>query len=143
MATQQQLDDILKAANEVNRLQAQYMAALKRFSALVSLQDADVAGGASAATSEPHARRSAARTGNVPNPDSLSQRVLAEITRSPTPVALSALETLLNATHKQVRYAVTFHQKRGVVVHAGLPGQYTLKERLNLNGASAGQHSKP
>jgi len=137
MATQAELFDILSAANEVNRLKAQYEAAVGRFNALVDgRRSAHVAQQAPSIPPVP-SRRATPRPGKAPDPHSLNQRVLAEITRSPAPVAISALAIVLNATPKQIRYAVIYHQKRGVVVHAGLPEQYTLKGRLNLNGASA------
>jgi hypothetical protein len=135
VATQAELFDILTAANEVNRLKAQYDAAVGRFNALVDgRRSAHVAQQAPTVPSAP-VRRATPR-GKAPNPHSLNQRVLAEIIRSPSPVAISALAVVLNATPRQIRYAVIYHQKRGDVVHAGLPEQYTMKGRLD-NGASA------
>jgi hypothetical protein len=126
MATYPEIDEILKAASEVNRLKAGYDAAVLRFQALV---DGRRIGKTMPAPVRKH-------KGKVADPKSLNQRVLAEITRSPAPAAIDSLAILLNATPKQVRHAIVYHQKKGRVVRVG-PGEYTLTGRMNGNGVHA------
>lgn len=134
MVSDQERSEIVKAGNEVERLKALYEAAIERFDALVEgRRAAPVAIDFGAASA-----KSFKRKGKAPDPKSLNQRVLAEIARSPTPVAIKALAVLLNATEKQIRHAIVYHQKRGVLVHAGLLEQFTMKDRMvNENGAHA------
>lgn len=117
---------IVEAARDVDRAEAEWKAAVARFDALIEGRRAPKL---------PQAKRKG--KGKVADPKSLNQRVLKAITDSTAPASIKSLAIVLNATPQQVRNAVVYHQKKGRVVHAGLEGQYTLKGRLNVNGASA------
>jgi hypothetical protein len=139
MATEQQRKEIRLALDQIEHLETQLKLANSRLDMLLAQ---------SSHTSEVKISPEQAKTflrlanaqhrGKAPDPKSLTQRVLVEIKRSPGPVAISALATLLNVTPKQARNAVVYHQKKGTVVHAGAPEQFILKGRmLNENGAQA------
>jgi len=121
--TPEERQAILEAAQEVNRAEAAHKAAIARFDALIEGRRVP--------------RAKSGRRGKAPDPKSLNQRVLKAITDSPSPVAIGSLALLLSTTTTKVRNAVVYHQKKGRVVHAGLAGQYTLKGRMNGNGARA------
>lgn len=131
--TREQRREIRRAFEEVDLLEAKLDAANLRLEALLSQRNdanapADVGLNIQVRTAR----------GKAPDPQSLTQRVLAEIRRSPDPVAISALATLLKVTPRQARNAVVYHQKKGTVVHAGVPEQFMLaSRRLNGNGANA------
>ncbi len=139
MATEQQRQEIRLALDEIERLERQLALANQRFDALLaqSSHAPEIKISPENAKAFLAFSRSQHR-GKAPNPKSLTQRVLAEIKGSPGPVAISALATLLNVTPKQARNAVVYHQKKGTVVHAGVPEQFVLKGRmLNGNGTQA------
>jgi hypothetical protein len=132
MATEAELREIRAAANALDRAEAAHQAAQARFKAAVEkLGQSDTSAPRRTVIVAPH------HGGKAPDPNSLTQRVLKAITDSPSPVAVGSLAMVLSATPKQVRHAIVYHQKRGRIVHAGLPGQFTLKGRLNVNGAAA------
>lgn len=139
MATEHQRREIRLALDEIERLERQLALANQRFDLLLAQ-----GGNAPEFKIDPEQAKTylafanAQHRGKAPNPKSLTQRVLAEIKKSPGPVAISALATLLNVTPKQARNAVVYHQKKGTVVHAGVPEQFILKGRmLNGNGTHA------
>jgi hypothetical protein len=137
MATEQQRQEIRFALDEIERLEQQLKLANQRFDMLLARQSSPQTN-----FGTDQAKRMVeflkARKGKAPDPNSLTQRVLAEIKRSPDPVAISALAVLLKTTEKQVRNAIVYHQKKGVLVHAGKPEHFTMKGRmLNGNGANA------
>jgi HEAT repeat protein len=131
---QHQRDAIRKAAVELEQAEAIYKAALQHYD--------DLLDGQTESLPLFPAKLPRKVIGKLPDPNSLNQRVLAAIAKSPDPVAVSALMTLLNESKQRIRHAIIYHQKRGVLVHAGLPEQYKLKERMtNVNGAAAVEQS--
>jgi hypothetical protein len=144
MATEQQRQEIRFALDEIERLEQQLKVANQRFDALLTgvRQPSHLELKEKLNTEELtdlfKSMKAARQRGKAPDPNSLAQRVLAEVTRSPEPVAISALAVLLKANEKQIRNAIVQHQKKGVLVHAGKPEHFTLKGRmLNGNGAHA------
>jgi hypothetical protein len=129
--TKEQRTEIRRAFEDVDIAEAKLEAANRRLETLLSLRNH-----ASPTDSGLQINIRMGR-GKTPDPKSLTQRVLAEITKSPGPVAISALAAHLNVTPKQARNAVVYHQKKGTVAHAGLPAHFTLSSRLNGSGAHA------
>lgn len=140
MASEQQRREIRAALDEIERLERQLAVANQRFDILLAQggQPPQVKLSPEQAKAILLHAENMQRKGKAPDPNSLAQRVLVEIKRSPDPVAISALAVLLKATEKQIRNAIVQHQKKGVLVHAGKPEHFTLKGRmLNGNGAHA------
>lgn len=144
MATEQERREIRLALDEIERLERQLATANQRFDALLagarqpSQPELKQPLNTKELTALYNSLNAARKKGKATDPNSLAQRVLVEVQRSPEPVAISALAVLLKATEKQIRNAIVQHQKKGVLVHAGKPEHFTLKGRmLNGNGAHA------
>ncbi len=132
--TKEERVEIRRAFEDVDLAEAKLDAANRRLEALLSRGNRSGAPADTGLRIHIHTGR-----GKAPDPKSLTQRVLAEIRRSPDPVAISSLATVLNATPRQIRNAIVYHQKRKTVVHAGVPEQFMLRSRQNGNGARAEQ----
>jgi hypothetical protein len=124
MATEEQRNEILKAAEEVHRAKAAYEAAVANF-------DAALDGRRVFATKHKH-------VGKAPNPRSLTQRVLAAITANGGAMKIGALAEQFKKSNKEIRNAIVYHQKKGAVIRVG-EGTYDLKVRENGSGHHAAE----
>jgi hypothetical protein len=132
MPTEQERQEIRRVIQEINSLEAQLLVANKRLDELIDGARLRAAVAANADIADPRSIRSQVprHKGKVADPASLSQRVLQELMGSEQGMSISALARNLGTDPKRIRNAVVYHQKRGTVVHAGLPQTFVLKVNL-------------
>jgi hypothetical protein len=118
MVTQEQREEILKAADELRLAKAAYDAAVARFDAVLDGRVPAVK------------REKPKRFGKAPDPRSLTQRVLAAITANGGAMNIGTLAEQFRKSNKEIRNAIVYHQKKGAVIRVG-EGMYDLKVRQN------------
>ena len=101
MASVEERRAILEAAQEVTRTEAAYKAALARFDALIEGRTAPQGTTSQGDPLVRALRKVTSHKGKTPDPNSINQRVLEAIKRSPAPVAIESLALVLNVTPKQ------------------------------------------
>jgi hypothetical protein len=126
MAMEQKREEILKAADELRQAKAAYDAAVARFDAVLD--------GRVPAVKQAKQKR----IGKAPDPNSLSQRVLTVLDANNGPVKIDALAERFNKSNKEIRNAIVYHQKKGVVIRVG-DGLYDLIARKNGSGPHAAE----